>query len=161
MEYNHRNSNKRGREVTPNVPLPPLKPKEVENTLPDTLSMFINPLPGSSQQQQQLVQEPFIQQQFIQEPFIQQQLAQQQLAQQQLAQQQFVQQQLFQQQFVQQHDNGSLMQLDFSLPDSGEQQQQQLVFPVMLPLPVEMEIKPEPKLLLEGTFMVSSLLLYS
>ena len=146
MEYNHRNSNKRGREVTPNVPLPPLKPKEVENTLPDTLSMFINPLPGSSQQQQQLVQEPFIQQQ---------------LAQQQLAQQQFVQQQLFQQQFVQQHDNGSLMQLDFSLPDSGEQQQQQLVFPVMLPLPVEMEIKPEPKLLLEGTFMVSSLLLYS
>ena len=151
MEYNHRNSNKRGREVTPNVPLPPLKPKEVENTLPDTLSMFINPLPGSSQQQQQLVQEPFIQEPFIQEPFIQQQLAQQQ----------FVQQQLFQQQFVQQHDNGSLMQLDFSLPDSGEQQQQQLVFPVMLPLPVEMEIKPEPKLLLEGTFMASSLLLYS
>ena len=151
MEYNHRNSNKRGREVTPNVPLPPLKPKEVENTLPDTLSMFINPLPGSSQQQQQLVQEPFIQEPFIQEPFIQQQLAQQQ----------FVQQQLFQQQFVQQHDNGSLMQLDFSLPDSGEQQQQQLVFPVMLPLPVEMEIKAEPKLLLEGTFMVSSLLLYS
>ena len=151
MEYNHHNSNKRGREVTPNVPLPPLKPKEVEKTLPDTLSMFINPLPGSSQQQQQLVQEPFIQEPFIQEPFIQQQLAQQQLA-----QQQFVQQQLFQQQFVQQHDNGSLMQLDFSIPDSGQQQQQQLVYPVMLPLPVEMEIKPEPKLLLEGTFMVSS-----